>query len=232
MSSWEVSAEVAELIGAENLRLLAARAASGYTCSVCRQQAASLDDPASVVVFRDATLTAVKLAHTRCSGSRVVEVAPGSLQTTNEAPALAVAGVLPSAGELGMRPVLIVELGAIDVGGGGDRVDGVVTALIERGLHLVDRVGRTAPVVEGWAVTLIGADVRAEGPDMRVYEGQAWRPDGWEQLVSALGGRCELFIGVGLRLTEGLGDAVEGIRRLQEASRAGLLVGGTVRCRR
>jgi hypothetical protein len=78
-------------------------------------------------------------------------------------------------------------------------------------------------------VTLSDPDgVRVTGPDTLLYDGTAWRPDGWERLVDALGGRCELFVGVGLRLAAGLPSGGEGLRRLRDASRAGLLTGGSV----
>jgi hypothetical protein len=227
----EVSAEVAELVGAENLRLLAEQAAAGgYTCTVCERRASSLAEPASVVVVRYGTVTSVKLAHVACASSRVVDVAPGALRVAAETPATAVAGIFPSAGEFGRRPVLLVEMAdTVDVAGGGERVDGVITHLIGRGLHLVTRIGRTAPVAAGWAVTLSGPDgVRVTGPDTLVYDGTAWRPDGWERLVDALGGRCELFVGVGLQLAAGLPGGSEGLRRLRDASGAGLLAGGSV----
>jgi hypothetical protein len=202
----QVSAEVAETVGEQNLRLLAEQAAAGgYTCTVCDERASSLAEPASVVVVCDGSVTSVKLAHTSCESSRVVDVAPGSLRVAAETPATAVAGILPSAGEFGMRPVLLVEMAdTVDVAGGGERVDGVITHVIARGLHLVDRVGRTAPVAAGWAVMLSGPDgVRVTGPDTLVYDGTAWRPDGWERLAA-------------------------GLRRLRDASRAGLLAGASV----
>lgn len=74
--------------------------------------------------------------------------------------------------------------------------------------------------------------VRVEGPELLVYDGTAWRPDAWEQVVAAAGGRCEVFVGVGLRLAEGLADVGDGLRRLREASRTGLLAGGNVLVRR
>lgn len=231
----QVSAAVAELIGEQDLRLLAEQAAaSGYTCAVCEQRASSLAaHPASVLVVRDDALTAVKLAHVACASSQVVDVEPGSLRVAAETSATAAAGILPSAGEFGARPVLLVEMAAtIDVGGGGERVDGLITHVVGRGLHLVARIGRTPPAAAGWAVTLSGPDgVRVTGPDTLVYEGTASRPDGWEQLVDALGGRCELYVGVGLQLAAGLPGGAAGLRRLREVSQAGLLAGGSVAVR-
>jgi hypothetical protein len=228
----QVSAAVAELVGEQNLRLLAEQAqAGGYTCTVCEQRAASLaEHPASVLVVRDGTVTAVKLSHVACESSRVVDAPPGALRVAAETPATAVAGILPSAAEFGMRPALLVEMAdTVDVAGGGERVDGVITHVVERGLHLVARIGTTPPAVAGWAVTLSGRDgVQVTSPDTLVYDGSAWRPDGWERLVDALGGRCELYIGVGLRLAAGLPGGAEGLRRLRDASRAGLLAGGSV----
>jgi hypothetical protein len=223
----DVSEEVAELVGEQNLRLLAEQVAyGGYTCTICERASTLAERPASVVVFYGVTVTAVKIAHASCSRSRVIDA---ELDPATDIQATAVAGVFPSATELGARPVLLVEMGMIDVAPGRERVDGVIREILAQGLHLISQIDGTPPFAVGWTVTLSAPEgVRVMGPGQLVYDGTASRPDGWEQVVAALGNRCELFVGVNIRLAEGLGDD---LHRLRDASRAGLLAGGSVAVR-
>lgn len=231
MEQIAVAAAVAELVGAEDLRLLEVHAQTGYTCVVCQQEGQSLaEEPASVVLLRDEFMTVARLAHVRCSASRVVDLPPGSLRAAEEAPASAVSWVVPSASELGVRPLIVVEMSAaISVVDGPERVDALISGMLRQGLHLIARIGRTAPPAEGWAVTLTGSDtVRIDGPGTLVYDGTLWRPPAWEQAVVALGGACEVLVGVGLQLAQAPGSVGEGLQRLRDVSRAGLLAGGLV----
>jgi hypothetical protein len=56
-------------------------------------------------------------------------------------------------------------------------------------------------------------------------------PEGNRERRSAPPSCLELFVGVGLRLAAGLPSGGEGLRRLRDASRAGLLAGGSVNVR-
>lgn len=182
------------------------------------------------MLLRDEFMAVARLAHVRCSPSRVVDLPPGSLRAAEEAPAVAVSWVVPSASELGVRPLIVVEMSAtISIVAGPERVDALMSGMLRQGLHLIARVGRPAPPAEGWAVTLTGADtVRIDGPGTLVYDGTLWRPPSWEQAVAALGGMCEVLVGVGLQLAQVPGSVGEGLQRLRDASHAGLLAGALV----
>lgn len=228
-----VAAEVAALVGEEDLRLLRRQAGTGYTCAVCRVRDQSLaEHPANAVVYRDELLVVVRLAHVGGSPSQVVDVEPGTLRPARETPASAVAVMLPSAAEPGVRPLLVVEMAAAIavLDGGVDRVDRLVTELIRCGLHMVSQLGHVLPPAAGWSVTLTGPrTVRVDGPGVEmVYDGTLYRESAWEQVIAYQGGRCEVLVGVGMQLAEHLDKAGEGLRRLREASRSGLLVGGLV----
>jgi hypothetical protein len=136
VSVLDVAAEVAAVVDGEDLAQLAERARVSYECVGCGRAATLADGPAAVVVLRDGVRSVARVAHAACRSSQVVDLPLGGLRVTENAPAVAVASVLPHAH--GARPVLVVELGAaVSLREGGDRVDGIATGLMREGLHLV-----------------------------------------------------------------------------------------------
>ena len=72
MRDIRASAEVVALIGTESLRELEKDAFRSYDCSECGSPGLT-SDPASVVVHRYRRTAMVKLAHARCTPSKIVE---------------------------------------------------------------------------------------------------------------------------------------------------------------
>jgi hypothetical protein len=224
----QVSEEVAAVVGAGNLAQLAATAAGSFECARCGATASLSDGPATVVAFRDGILTVARIAHESCSSSQVVDVPEGTLRVAEQAPAVAVAAVLPHSA--GLRPVLVVEPGAsVSILQDGERIDGVTAHLLGLGLHLVAALGHTPGEAPGWQVELTSAvTARALYPGGdALYDGDLIMPPPWLRLVADRGG-CLLLVASGLGLAEGLGEVAEGMRRLNSAARAGRLVGALV----
>jgi hypothetical protein len=222
-----VSAEVAAVVGAEDLALLEAKAAAeGYQCAECGQWSALAAEPAAVIVRGAGPgIGWARIAHERCSPSRVAGVAvlPDELAMT------VVAGVIPHAS--GPRAVILAEPSAAvsTSSEAGDRVDLVTAGLISRGLHLITRAGQRPPAAPGWTVHLPSpAEAVITGPaGTLLYEGTLIRPPLWQQIAAARGGDVELLVGMtGLA---GLGPATPATGLLTSAAKAGRLVGGMIR---
>jgi hypothetical protein len=70
-----VSAEVAELVGAENLNRLRTGAAFGpFTCWRCRRPGDTNREPSTVIAERYRLTTRVILAHPQCASFQVVDI--------------------------------------------------------------------------------------------------------------------------------------------------------------
>lgn len=219
-----VSAEVAAVVGAEDLALLERKAGTeGYQCAGCGQWSALEDEPAAVTVAGAGPgIGWARIAHERCCPSRVA----GETVLPDELAMTVVAGVIPHAS--GPRAVILAEPAATlsASSAAGDRVDLVVTGLIARGLHLVTRAGQRPPAAPGWAVRLPSpAAAVITGPGTLLYEGELIRPPLWQRVAAACGA-VELLVGVtGLA---GLGPDTPAAGLLAGAARAGRLAGGTI----
>lgn len=222
-----VNAEVAAVVGAEDLALLEAKAAAeGYECAECGQWSALDAEPAAVIVRGAGPgIGWARIAHERCSLSRVA----GQTMLPDELAMTVVAGVVPHAS--GPRAVILAEPSATvsTSSEAGDRVDLVTVGLISRGLHLITRAGQRPAAAPGWTVRLPSpAEAVITGPGTLLYEGTLIRPPLWQQ-VAAVRGDVELLVGVtGLA---SLGPDIPATGLLADTARGGRLVGGTVQLR-
>lgn len=232
--------EVAALVGEADRRLLAAGAGptGASTCVTCRAPIGP-DEPASVVLVRfgDA-VTVAKLAHRTCAASGIIDVPVDALGLTPGQLADLVAGgdsgatarclLLPHVA--GDRPALLVQLHgglATPATEPGDRVDLVVSGLLERGLHLHPRLGQLPAPAPGWTVTL-GPDgpgtARVTEPSGdAMYDGTLTVSRPWLDSIGQLGGRVVLLAGT----IPAAGDGGT-YGALRVAGRAGTLVAGLV----
>lgn len=220
-----VSAEVAAVVGAEDLAALEARAAAGgYDCADCGQHSALGGEPAVVIArAAGAGITWARISHARCSASRVQEL-PAVLP--DETAITAVAAVIPHA--TGPRPVILAEPDhtIATAPGDGERADLVAAFLLGRGLHLLGRAGHRPPPAPGWSVTFPSpAAAMITGPGTLLYDGELIRPWLWQQAAAALG-TVELLAGVTGLADLGPDDSVAAL--LAAAARAGRLTGGTI----
>lgn len=236
MRDLSVADDVAALVSADDLRLLAAGAGpDGISeCVTCRAPV-DADAAASVVAITIGPLvTVARLAHRACTPSGVVELPVDELGLTPEQLAALVAGedsdasaralLLPHAS--GDRPCLLVEFvgGLATPASEGERVDLVVSGLLRRGLHLHTRLGHLPPAASGWTVRLGAGTARVGQPGGEaMYDGTLTITSPWLDAVTAYGGRCVLLTGtVPARPDGGTLDA------LRAAARNGTLVAGLV----
>lgn len=230
-----VASDVAALVGPDDLETLRLSAASGYRCVVCGQADQLGTVPAAVVVMVTGASGAapgvvlVRLAHGRCSRSRVI-IKAGGISMKEQSTMTVTAAVIPYQG--GRRVLLIAETAAhlsVDSGAGG-RVDPVLAGLLGGGLHLLARAEEPAPEAPGWLVSLPSrnAAVISEPSGALFYSGDLPQPRAWRQLVRGRG-QVELLTGVIGFGAVALADPGEGLRLLADAARRGRLVGGAVR---
>jgi hypothetical protein len=221
-----VSAEVAALVGREDLAALEARVAGeGYDCAVCSEHSPA-GVPAVVAVWDAGPGTAwARVAHERCAPSAVI----GAADLPGSTPARAVAGLVPHA-SAGVRALIMVEmLYSLATRDAGERVDGTASGLLGVGLHLIAAAGRLAPSAgPGWSAVFPApgaAVITGPGIAGTVYEGELWTPPGWFDVARQRGG-AELLTGViGVA---GLGPDTSAFSLVASAARAGRLVGGLV----
>lgn len=237
-SGFRVAAEVTELLSPSDLDTLGQSAATGYRCVACGQAGELGAEAASVVVLVTEASGAgpdgpgvafIRLAHERCSRSRVI-ISAGSISMLDETPMTVTAAMIPHAS--GRRALLIAEP-AVRMSAStsaGERVDPVLAGLLGQGLHLLASAWERAPDSPGWLVSLQSRAraVISEPSGAMFYIGELPRPLAWRQLVRRRG-KVELLTGV-----LGFGaappdDPGEGLRLLADAARHGRLVGGTVR---
>ena len=226
-----------ELLAPEDVDMLARTAATGYRCLVCDEHDELGAGPVSVVVRLfpapgadpgTAQVAHVRLAHGRCSPSRVTH-APQAAQVPDETPMTARAAILPH--RSGYRALLITEASyqVATITEGGERLDAVIAGLLEQGLHLLSGVGERPAAASAWSArlpTTETADVLDATGEL-FYGGELTQPREWRALV-AQAGAVELITGV-IGLTDLLNPG-EGTRVLPEAARRGHLIGGDYLC--
>jgi hypothetical protein len=235
----QVAPEVAELLSTSDLETLRQSAASGYRCLVCDRPGLLATDPASVVIHlgpapgagpQGPRVAHVRLAHTRCSVSKVVARA-SSPPLPAEAAMTATAAVLPHPS--GRRALLIAEPSAhlSAVTSPGERADPLIAGLLTRGLHLLPALGEPAPPAPGWTVQARPSGVIVCEPSGDVfYAGDLPQPREWRKITRTRG-TVELITGVvGLRASGPEGPS-QAIAALENAARRGRLIGGTVTIR-
>ena len=231
-----VAPPVRELLTAEDLDTLMRSAATGYRCLTCGEDDELAAGPVSVVVRLAAMPGAgpdgpqaahVRLAHERCSPSRVIQD-PGTYQVPGEARMTARAAILPH--PRGRRALLItealVQMSAVTAG--GDWVDPIIAGLLGQGLHLLAGVGERPAAAPGWSVRLpsTGEPEVLDPTGELFYGGELYQPPEWRRLV-AKRGTVELITGV-VGIAPASMDPAEGIRVLADAARRGRLIGATI----
>jgi hypothetical protein len=241
MPDIRASAEVRQLIGAENLHRLATEAYSSYDCVRCRRAGRTIY-PTSVVVYLYREYTAaVELAHARCAPSDVIEVdadpPPGIGLDPGRADMRAMTLVLEYPGEPEMRPLLLLEHRAEAARStqGGERMSLTIATLLRRGLALMASGSELPDLAEGWRLhrpDRYSARL-LESKSEVVYSGGCAQPAAWSRLVD-VAGACVVLAGtIGLyavpdeEVTE---DRVH--QMLDEAAHDGALAGGLVICAR
>lgn len=215
--------DVRALLPAEELAQLLA--AWSYECVECGEMAATAEAPASVVLRLDGLIADARLAHARCSPSKVRALAPGSLGARSETTMTAQAIGIP--GLHGDRPAIICEVPGVRIltVGGDDRL---MPGMRELGLHTVGRIAVTPPAGAGWQARLpdtTSAHINTPAGKM-FYGGPLLQALPWHRGVRDLGW-VVLLAGVGLEL-EADRDPGTQLRVLGQAARQGNLVGATV----
>jgi hypothetical protein len=240
MRDIRASAEVEALIGTESLRELEKDAFSSYDCSECGMPGTTTD-PTSVVVHRYRSTAIVRLAHARCTDSKIAEfdaeVPPGLGLDHDLADMRAMTLVLDYPGESTMRPLLLLErrIEAARLTAGGERINVTLATVLGHGLALMSTGGQLPDLAEGWR--LLRPDRSSGlllGPGGEVvYRGGCAQPGEWVRLVDAVGA-CVVLIGtIGLYAVPGEELTTSRVHQmLDEAARAGSLVGGLVACPR
>jgi hypothetical protein len=240
MRDIRASAEVVALIGTESLRELEKDAFRSYDCSECGSPGLT-SDPASVVVHRYRRTAMVKLAHARCTPSKIVEfdadAPPGIGPEGDGSDMRAMTLVLSYPVEPRVRPLLLLEhrVETARFTPGGERINVTMAAMLSRGLALVGAGDEMPDLAEGWQ--LLRPD-RSSAlllvPEGEVaYRGGCDQPDEWARLVDAAGA-CIVLVGtIGLyAIPDDELTAARVHRMLDEAARAGSLAGGLIACPR
>jgi hypothetical protein len=238
MRNIRASGEVEALIGAENLRELEGDAFLWYVCPVCNKRG-STENPTSVVVDLYPDIAVVELAHADCTHSKIVRVdagvPPGIGLDGGGADLRARARVLSYPGEPTPRPLFLLEIRVVTAvtTQGGERINLVVNAFLERGLALMHTGDQMPHPAAGWQLQRPGRDtVLLLGPsDEVIYEGVCPQSGDWIDLVEAAGA-CVVLVGtIGLYAFSDEELDVDRLRRmLNDAARAGALTGGLVSC--
>jgi len=238
MPDIRASAEVVALIGIESLRELEKDAFRSYECSECGSPGLTTD-PASVVVHRYRGIAMVRLAHARCTHSKIVEFdahAPPMIGPEGDgADMRAMTLVLSYREEPRVRPLLLLEhrVETARLTSGGERIRVTMAAVLSHGLALMSAGGEMPDLAEGWQLLRPDqASALLLVPDGGVaYRGGCDQPDEWTRLVDAVGA-CIVLVGtIGLyaipdeELTASRVDQM-----LAEAAQGGSLAGGLVAC--
>ena len=239
MPDIRASAEVQQLIGAENLQKLSTEAYSSYDCVRCRQ-AGRTAYPTSVVVYlyRQST-AAVELAHAWCAKSEIIDVdadpPPGIGLDPGRADMRAMTLVLEYPDEPEMRPLLLLEhrTEAARSTSGGERISLTMATLLRRGLALMTSGRQLPKLAEGWRLYRPDqSSARLLEPKGEVvYSGGCAQPGAWGRLVDSAGA-CVVLVGtIGLYAVPDEEVTEDRIHQmLDEAAHAGMLVGGLVIC--
>jgi hypothetical protein len=244
MRDIRASAEVADMIGAENLdRLRHSPTAGPFTCWHCQARGDTNTEPATVIAELHDGVPEIALAHAECMRSQVVRPDAPAPATPSSLWIGAGTRTLTDqiSGPDGPLPLLIIDQrpGLAVRNDPAEPADPVFAALLGRGLSPVTTISQPpAPAIltepptpaPGWHLELSGRRAaRLSAPDGTiVYDGECGgqaRP--WRALITRTH-RCALLIGaVGLYPTEKRPFAwIETL--LDDAAHAEELVGGLV----
>jgi hypothetical protein len=228
----QASAEVAELIGAEDLARLRTGAAFGpFRCWRCCAHGDASQEPATVVAERYRLITRVTLAHPRCAPSQVVHIdADGPPGMYGPQEMVAITGILPLGGL--KVPVLVLELlteTSARAPGSGDRVDLLAGHLLASGWALMRSLDQRPGYPPGWHLraSAPGRLLLADEPSGEVmFDGECGCPSPWRDLVGEWGYCVVLAGSVGLYALGGCQpDVGELTSMLTRAAAAGELLG-------
>lgn len=224
---FDIAPEVSALAGSQELRLLARMAADRpFECIMCGQEGTASKATAAAVIIRapkpvrDGTgttapqnrdLVLLRLAHRSCVPSRVLDsdevMEPGAASVGVSTAVLMVCGV--------PQPLLLLDfvsgLGAVV--GPDDRVDLVVSNLLEAGMTLVSDLAAPLPRAPGFSVRIRRGKVSVWLPEgtALLEEGTVVRAPGWRKAVKALG-EITVLAGSGLGLNGGADSLAEAVR--------------------
>lgn len=205
-----VSAEVAELVGAEDLERLRTGAAFGpFNCWRCRQPGDTDREPATVIAERYRQTARVTLAHPRCAPSQVVDIdadGPPGMYSPDREGMVAIASIMPLGGLL--VPVVALETvteTSIRAPGSGDRVDLLTAYLLASGWTLMGSLDQRPGYPPGWQLQ---APARGQllltTPDGSVmYDGECGWPPQWRDAAREWGYSVVLAGSIGLYATRG-----------------------------
>lgn len=218
MRDIRVSAEVAEVIGAENLHRLPHSPADGpFTCWACHATGDPNTEPASVIAELHDGVPRIALAHAECMRSQVVGPdAPAPAVPTLLGPGADIRTLTDEiTGPDGPVPLLIIDqrpaLAVRD--DPAERADPVFAALLGMGLPPVTAISRPAtPTLltepptptPGWLLELSASRAaRLTAPaGTIVYDGECAQARPWRTLITRTN-RCAVLIGaVGLYPTD------------------------------
>jgi hypothetical protein len=242
MRDIRASAEVADMIGAEDLhRLRHSPAYDPFTCWHCHGPGDANTEPATVIAELDEGAARIALAHAECARSQVVSTgAPAPPATPGTA---ALTDALP--GPDGPLPLLILDQRPEMAvrSGPAERLDLSVSGLLSMGLTLVTTISEAGPgipdVIEvgeplapapGWRLELSARRAaRLTAPDGSImYGGECGQPRPWRALINRTN-RCAVLIGaIGLYPNLGERAPTRITTLLDQAAHAEELVGGLV----
>jgi len=248
MRDIRASAEVAGMIGAENLHRLRRSPAYGpFTCWHCHGPGDANTEPATVIAELYEGAARITLAHAECARSQVVSTgapAPAALtEPGTGADMAALTDVLP--GPDGPLPLLILDQRPEMAvrSGPAERVNVFVSALLSMGLTLVTTISEAGPgtpdVIEvgeplapapGWRLELSARRAaRLTAPDGSIiYGGECGQPRPWRALITRTN-RCAVLIGaIGLYPNPGERAPTRITTLLDQAAHAEELVGGLI----
>jgi hypothetical protein len=227
-----VAPEVADLVGDQELRLLARLAAFGpFECIACGREATAAVAVAAAVAVRTAKTAAsrgatvassgrdlilLRLAHRSCLESQVID--------SDRMPALAedtvFAATAMQAGQPGPRPLLLVDFtaGAAAPAGPDGRADLLIRSLLEAGMTLVTDLATPLPQAPGFSVRIRRGKVSILDPaGAALAEGLTpVLVPGWQDAVRA-SSEVAVMAGSGLGLESGSGGLADAVRQGQVA---------------
>jgi hypothetical protein len=224
---------VAALVGAELLARLRGEACRLYNCCACGRPGLSDAEPTTVIVERYARGSVrVRLAHAGCADSQIVECSADAPDLASLGRVLSKSAVLEYASDPPFRPLLIVEprIGLSERTAGGERVNLVMSCLLDQGFTMLRTGGEFPCPAEGWLLRLAANSARLLTPaGIVAYEGGITQPGSWRELVHRAAA-CVVLIGA-IGLSSYPGDELTTLdlrRLLNHAARAGELAGAVV----
>lgn len=231
---FDVSGEVAKLVGLQELRTLARIAnAEPFECLSCEREGTASKATATAVVV---TISGrppgqermmLRLAHRSCLLSQILVVNENDVTLQSESNVTVVAALLR--GPDGPRPVLLLDFwtSLTDPGAGPDGgTDILVSRLLHAGMALVTDIDAPLPRAPGFSARVGRKTVGVWGLGgiPLLAEDEVLMPSGWRRVIKK---DCEITVlaGTGLGLEKGNLDGTMAVARL------GRLVGGRVSVR-